>query len=190
MTMSRLTERLDGLPRERRQRVEDRARSLISEEMSLRDVRKALEQTQTSVAAKLGINQENVSRLEQRSDLLLSTLTSYVDAMGGRLSLVAEFPGRPPIALTGIAALGDEHPETAQRRPRLEGKKVAARDTYKYHLKRGNKVVHRGITNDLDRREAEHQDAFPGARIVKIGRRTTRDAALKWERDGGKRPRP
>ena len=109
--MSTLTERLDGLSQERRQRVEARVQVLIAEEMSLRDLRKALEQSQESVAAKLGINQENVSRLEQRSDLLLSTLSGYVGAMGGKLNLVAEFPDRPPIALTGIAALAEGHPQ-------------------------------------------------------------------------------
>ncbi len=109
--MSTLTEHLERLPPERRRRVEERAIALIAEEMSLRDLRKAREQTQASVAAKLGINQENVSRLEQRSDLLLSTLSSYVGAMGGKLSLVAEFPDRPPIALTGIAALDEDRPD-------------------------------------------------------------------------------
>ncbi len=109
--MSTLNQRLDGLAPERRQRVEDRARVLIAEEMSLRDLRRAREQTQASVAARLGINQENVSRLEQRSDLLLSTLRSYVGAMGGTLNIVAEFPDRPPIALTGIAALDGEQDE-------------------------------------------------------------------------------
>ena len=63
------------------------------------------------------------------------------------------------------------------------------RDTFKYHLKVGNKIVHRGITNDLDRRESEHQDKFPNAKIEQVGRRTTRDAALEWEREGGKRAR-
>ena len=109
--MSTLNQRLDGLAPERRQRVEDRARVLIAEEMSLRDLRRAREQTQASVAARLGINQENVSRLEQRSDLLLSTLRSYVGAMGGTLNIVAEFPDRRPIALTGIAALDGEQDE-------------------------------------------------------------------------------
>ncbi len=111
--MSTLGERLDGLSPERRRRVEERARTLIAEEMSLRDLRKAREQTQARVAAKLGINQENVSRLEQRSDLMLSTLSNYVGAMGRKLSLVAEFPDRPPITLTGIAALDEERPETS-----------------------------------------------------------------------------
>lgn len=62
------------------------------------------------------------------------------------------------------------------------------RDTHKYHLKQGKKVVHRGITNDLERREVEHQEQFPGSHIELVGRKTTRDAALKWEREGGKRP--
>ena len=59
------------------------------------------------------------------------------------------------------------------------------RDTYKYHFKNGNKIVHRGITNDLDRREVEHQSK-PGQRkghIKQVGHRTTRDAALEWERE-------
>ena len=83
------------------------AAALIAEEMTLRDLRKARNQTQARVAEKLGINQENVSRIEQRSDLLLSTLSGYVEAMGGKLNLVAEFPDRPPVALTGIAALDE-----------------------------------------------------------------------------------
>ncbi len=105
--MSTLTDRMDKLPPSRRKKVEERARALITEEMSLRDLRKARKQTQMRIAEKLGINQENVSRLEQRSDLLISTLSGYVEAMGGKLSLVVEFPDRPPVALTGIAALDD-----------------------------------------------------------------------------------
>ncbi|MXZ71993.1 MAG: transcriptional regulator [Acidobacteria bacterium] len=105
--MSTLTERIERLPPARRKRVEDRGKALIAEEMSLRDLRRARKQTQVRVAEKLRINQENVSRLEQRSNLLLSTLSSYVEAMGGKLSLVVEFPDRPPVALTGIAALDD-----------------------------------------------------------------------------------
>ena len=60
------------------------------------------------------------------------------------------------------------------------------RDTYKYHLKNGRRIVHRGITNDLSRREQEHQSECPGTRIRQVGRRTTREAALEWERNGGK----
>ncbi len=105
--MSTLTDRMDKLPPSRRKKVEERARALIAEEMSLRDLRKARKQTQERIAEKLGINQDNVSRLERRSDLLISTLSGYVEAMGGKLSLVVEFPDRPPVALTGIASLDD-----------------------------------------------------------------------------------
>ncbi len=105
--MSTLIDRMNKLPSSQRKKVEERARALIAEEMSLRDLRKARKHTQMRVAEKLGINQENVSRLEQRSDLLISTLSGYVEAMGGKLSLVVEFPDRPPVALKGIAALGD-----------------------------------------------------------------------------------
>ena len=108
--MTSLAERMNKLPEARRQKVEERAKALIAEEMSLRDLRKARKQTQVRVAQQLGINQENVSRIEKRSDLLLSTLSGYVEAMGGKLSLVVEFPDRPPISLTGIATLDKETP--------------------------------------------------------------------------------
>ena len=108
--MTTLTERVDKLPAARRKKVKDRAKALLAEEMSLQELRKARKQTQVRVAQKLGINQQNVSRLEKRSDLLISNLSGYVEAMGGKLSLVVEFPDRPPIALTRIAALGEENP--------------------------------------------------------------------------------
>ena len=57
------------------------------------------------MAEVLGIGQDSVSRLEQRSDLLISTLRGYVEALGGRLSLVAEFPDKEPVILTGIASI-------------------------------------------------------------------------------------
>ena len=86
----------------RRRKVEDRAEQL-AEEMSLRELRKARRLTQAHVASELGISQDGVSRLEQRSDLLLSTVRKTVEAMGGSLSLIARFPDRPPVELSGIA---------------------------------------------------------------------------------------
>lgn len=104
-----LDEMMDRLPEERRRKVEARASELIDEEMSLRDLRKALGKTQVAVAKKLGMKQENVSRVEQRTDVLLSTLDGYLKALGGRLRLVAEFKGRAPVKLTGFGALKDAH---------------------------------------------------------------------------------
>ena len=89
-----------------RKKVEVRAAQLIAEEMTLRELRHARRLTQVRIAKALGITQDSVSRLEKRSDLLLSTLRKTVKAMGGNLSLVAEFPDRAPVVLSGIA--GDE----------------------------------------------------------------------------------
>src|SRR5258708_3576383 len=86
-----------------RKKVEARAAQLIAEEMTLRELRHARKLTQIRMAKTLGITQDSVSRLEKRSDLLLSTLRKTVEAMGGNLSLVAEFPDRAPVVLSGIA---------------------------------------------------------------------------------------
>ena len=61
-----------------------------------------------SITKQLGISQDGVSRLEKRSDLLLSTLRNYVEAMGGELRLVAEFPDQPPVMLTGFSDIVEE----------------------------------------------------------------------------------
>ena len=97
-----LEDKLAQLPGARRARVEARAAELIAEEMTLRDLRRALDQTQVRLARRLGVNQETVSRLEKRSDMLLSTLRGYVEAMGGELDLVARFPDRPPVRLRSL----------------------------------------------------------------------------------------
>ena len=55
------------------------------------------------MAQLLEIDQGNVSRIEQRTDLMLSTLRDYVAALGGELRIVVEFPNRPPVTLVGIA---------------------------------------------------------------------------------------
>ena len=93
-------ERLDP---DRRRKVEERAAELIAEEMTLPELRKARRFTQARVAAEFGITQDGVSRLEKRSDLLLSTLRKTVETMGGNLSLFARFPDRPPVELLGIS---------------------------------------------------------------------------------------
>ncbi len=113
--MTTLKERMDKLPKARRKKVEARAEALIADEMSLQDLRKARHRTQVRVAKELGIKQENVSRIEKRTDLLISTLRGYVEAMGGKLRLVAEFPDRPPIVLTGLASLDKNEKRPSNR---------------------------------------------------------------------------
>ena len=96
-------------------RVEARAQELIEEELTLRDLRQARHLTQERMAALLGVEQENVSRLERRADLLLSTLSSYVAAMGGKLRLMAEFPNRKPVAVALGDLRGEEAPKSRRR---------------------------------------------------------------------------
>jgi DNA-binding XRE family transcriptional regulator len=95
-----LGEFVASLPKRERRKIEARSKQLIAEEMSLRELRKAIGKTQTAVARKLGIGQEAVSKLEARGDMYLSTLRSMLEAMGGELELVARFPGRPATKLT------------------------------------------------------------------------------------------
>jgi transcriptional regulator with XRE-family HTH domain len=83
----------------RRRKIAARAATLIGEEKSLQELRQARKLTQKRIAEALGIGQDSVSRLEQRSDLLISTLRGYVEALGGRLSLVAEFRDQDPVIL-------------------------------------------------------------------------------------------
>ena len=59
------------------------------------------------------------------------------------------------------------------------------RDTYKYQFVKNRKIVHGGITNDLGRREQEHQQEYGGGRIRQVGRRTTEESARRWEREKG-----
>ena len=86
-----------------RRKVETRAAQLIAEEMTLQQLRRACRLTQQRVARSLRIGQEGVSKIEKRSDLLISTLRDYIEAMGGQLSLVVQFSDREPVVLSGIA---------------------------------------------------------------------------------------
>lgn len=111
-----LEEKLEQLPSWRRKKIEERSAALIAEEMTRQELRQALKFTQKQMAEVLQIDQANVSRLEKRTDLMLSTLRQYIAAMGGELRLVVEFPNRSPINLIGISDL-DEPEETSPSEP-------------------------------------------------------------------------
>ena len=95
----KLDQVMDSLPTERRAKIEERAAELAT----LKDLRQAMQKTQEDLAAALRIGQDSVSRLEKRSDMLLSTLRGYVEAMGGTLELVAHFPNRPPVVIDHLS---------------------------------------------------------------------------------------
>jgi DNA-binding XRE family transcriptional regulator len=94
----KLDDVMAALPKERQKRVEARAMELAT----LKDLRQAVQQTQEQMAATLGVRQDTISRLEKRSDMLLSTMRHYVESMGGKLELVAKFPDRPPVVIDHI----------------------------------------------------------------------------------------
>ena len=110
-----------SLPAKRRAKVEQRADELAT----LKHLREAVERTQDDLAARLGVGQDTVSRIERRSDILLSTLRRYVEAMGGELELVARFPNRAPFIIDHIAAKDPAHGK--QRVPAKRSKSTARR---------------------------------------------------------------
>ncbi len=103
--MKTLDEMLDALPASRRKKIDQRFAELVAEEMTMRELRKARKITQVQLAKKLGVKQEQVSRSEKRVDIHLSTLKRSVEAMGGTLTLIAQFPDGVPVKLTGFSDL-------------------------------------------------------------------------------------
>ena len=96
-----LKERTTHLAPDPRERLKAEAERLHKESLTLQDLRKRKALTQTQLAETLGIRQATVAQMEKRSDLLISTLRSYVEAMGGRLDLVVAFPDRVAVHLEG-----------------------------------------------------------------------------------------
>lgn len=103
--MKTLQEKLGALPVSRRKKIDKRAAVLIAEEMTMRELRKARKITQTAMAKTLGVKQEQVSRIEKRTDMHLSTLRRSIEAMGGELTLIAKFPDGAPVRLSGLAEI-------------------------------------------------------------------------------------
>lgn len=100
-----LNEKFAKLPSARREKVESRAADLIAEEMSLRELRRAMGKTQAKVAADLGVGQDSVARYEQRTDMLISTLSEFIHKVGGTLELTARFPNRIPVKIRGFGEI-------------------------------------------------------------------------------------
>jgi transcriptional regulator with XRE-family HTH domain len=112
-----LSEMIDALPKQRRERVDARYRELKDEVESLRELRKAAGKAQAEIAATLKIKQPSISKIEKQTDMYLSTLRSYVEAIGGELDLVVRLPPRRVMRLhqLGEVLSGSAKP-AAQRR--------------------------------------------------------------------------
>jgi transcriptional regulator with XRE-family HTH domain len=99
MKKKTLNDYLEALPRERRQKVGVRAKEILAEEMSLQELRKAKQQSQQKLAEVLHVKQGEISKIEHRTDMYVSTLRDYIEAMGGTLEITASFPNSPPIKI-------------------------------------------------------------------------------------------
>jgi transcriptional regulator with XRE-family HTH domain len=85
---------LGAMPEARREHIAAQTQRLMNE-MPLQDLRRALDLTQQQVAASLGINQVAISKMESQTDMYISTLRRFIEAMGGQLRIVAQFPQGP-----------------------------------------------------------------------------------------------
>jgi transcriptional regulator with XRE-family HTH domain len=103
----RLDDFVAKLPEDHREAIGKRTAELIAEEATLRQLRVARERSQVEMAEKLHIKQAAVSKLERRTDMYLSTLRNFIEAMGGQLEIIARFPDRA-VRITQFEALDPE----------------------------------------------------------------------------------
>lgn len=97
-----LNEIIETLPKAQQDRIAARYRVLKDEVESLQALRKAAGKAQNEIASTLRISQPSVSKIEKQTDMYLSTLRNYVEAVGGDLELVVRFPKQEPLHLRGL----------------------------------------------------------------------------------------
>src|SRR5438876_2229483 len=124
-----LNEVLDALPKGRRERIHARYRELHDEVECLKELREAAGKAQADIAAALKIKQPSISKIERQTDMYLSTLRRYVEAIGGELDVIVRFPSRPALRLRRLGEMLTGSGKPARRRP-------AARSSVKLRHKR------------------------------------------------------
>ncbi len=95
---------------ERRRRIDEIKRELLAE-MPLHELRRARALTQRDLAETLRVNQPAVSKLEQRADMYVSSLRSYIEAVGGKLKIIAEFP-EGEVVIANFSDVGEEEEDS------------------------------------------------------------------------------
>ena len=148
------------------------------------------------IAKKANINRVTLHKtIAQKRDPRVSTMAKVLGALGCRLAVVPniETPNEKMAYGAGQAATAIRRNTVVRRSNVAYLEKTASRnypmsnrDTFKYQFKIGNKIVHGGITDDLERREQEHQQEYgEKGHIKQVGYKTTEEAARKWEKDKG-----
>jgi len=97
-----LKEVLDALPPERRAEIDRRYEEIVNEVESLKELRRLSKLSQAEIAETLKITQPAVSEIEKQTDMYLSTLRSYVEAMGGELDVIVRLPDRGPVKIKSL----------------------------------------------------------------------------------------
>ena len=103
MKFSELTKEVSP---ERRERIEA-AKVLLRQDMELAELRQALALTQSTLAEALGVKQAEISKIENRADVFVSTLRRFIQAMGGDLEIRAVFPDRA-VTIKNFASLAQD----------------------------------------------------------------------------------
>lgn len=98
----KLSEVLESLPASRRAEIDRRFKELVNEVESLKELRRLSTLSQARIAKKLKISQPAVSKIEKQTDMYLSTLRGYVEAMGGELDVVVRLPKRRPVKIKSL----------------------------------------------------------------------------------------
>ncbi len=101
------------LPPERQEGVEARYQELKREVEGLRQLRQIAGKAQADVAAALHIRQPSVSKIEKQTDMYLSTLRSYVEAVGGELELLVKLPHFPTMRILHLGETLEGSPKVA-----------------------------------------------------------------------------
>jgi len=99
-----LNDLIAALPRDQQELIEARFQDLREEVEGLRELRQIAGKAQEDIASALNIKQPSVSKIEKQTDMYLSTLRGYVEAIGGKLELTVKLPARPALRLIGTGA--------------------------------------------------------------------------------------
>lgn len=112
-----LNDIITALPPEEQEAIETRYHDLKQEVEGLRELRQIAGKAQADIASVLNIKQPSVSQIERQTDMYLSTLRSYVEAVGGKLELTVKLPQRPALRIHHLGDV-DAVPQKSVRRAR------------------------------------------------------------------------
>ena len=121
-----LDEVVAALPEARRARVEARAEELRDGVESLSELRRVAGKAQIEIAAALNVKQPSVSKIEKQADMYLSTLRSYVEAIGGELELIVRLPSHAPLRLERLGDVSRSTEASDARRAKRRSKAKTA----------------------------------------------------------------